>query len=487
MSIRLRLILSYLAMLIIPMILLFLSFIITIIVFFGSFQELKTNIWDGNSQMGKPDFTQTNETITELKTLAIYLPEQLQNRDYWKQLDTKLKATKQGLIVINQHQIHHISPSLKGMGLEKAFSANYQAKENKNTSEYEIKIQDNYFTYQRFDSRKVSFFIVKDSSIPNSLFQQISWIIPVALFLALAISNGLLTYLVSKSIIRPLRALKIATEEIKNGNLDYEVKPMSKDEIGELSLAFEQMRRKLKESVELQLRYEENRKELVSNISHDLKTPMTAILGYIQGILDGVANSPEKLEKYLSVIFKKATDMDRLIDELFLFSKLDLNHVSFHFEEVEIHHYLQNCLEELQCDVDSHQISLSYHKEGEESVYVKADREKLKRVIFNVVDNSTKYMDKGKGEIKISTHYDKEYVTIGIQDNGPGISPESLPYIFDRFYRADLSRNTQTGGSGLGLAIAKHLIEEHDGDIWAESTLHQGTLITLQLKRIRNS
>ena len=165
-------------------------------------------------------------------------------------------------------------------------------------------------------------------------------------------TNGVLTYFVSRSIIRPLRALKRAAEEIKEGNLDFEIVPHSDDEIGELSTAFEEMRRKLKKSVEVQLQYEENRKELISNISHDLKTPVTAIKGYVEGIMDGVSNSPDKLDQYIRTIYNKAADMDRLIDELFLFSKLDLGKVPFQFEKVDLGQYVLDCAQELQFDME---------------------------------------------------------------------------------------------------------------------------------------
>ncbi len=113
--------------------------------------------------------------------------------------------------------------------------------------------------------------------------------------------------------------MKLATEKIRDGNLNFKVKARTKDEIGQLSMAYEEMRQRLKESIDLQLKYEENRKELISNISHDLRTPITAIKGYVEGIRDGVADTPEKMDKYLSTIYRRATDMDSLIDDLFLF------------------------------------------------------------------------------------------------------------------------------------------------------------------------
>jgi signal transduction histidine kinase len=281
----------------------------------------------------------------------------------------------------------------------------------------------------------------------------------------------------------PLKALKRAAEQIKEGNLEYVVKSDSKDEIGELFVAFEQMRGKLKHSVDLQLQYEENRKELISNISHDLKTPVTSIKGYVEGILDGVADTPDKLDKYIKTIYAKATDMDRLIDELFLFSKLDLHNLPFHFEKVDLVSFLEDCTEELYFDMNEKGISLALDTAKDASFMVAADREKLKRVILNVLENAVKYMDQPQGIISIQLTEQEDWVLVQIKDNGQGIPAEALPHIFERFYRADPSRNSTTGGSGLGLAIVKQIIEGHGGEIRAASEVGVGTSIYFTLKK----
>jgi signal transduction histidine kinase len=297
--------------------------------------------------------------------------------------------------------------------------------------------------------------------------------------------NGVITYLVSRSIIRPLNILKRGTEEIKQGNLEFAVKSPSRDEIGEVCGAFEEMRLKLRDSIGQQLQVEENRKELISNISHDLKTPITSIKGYVEGILDGVADSPEKMDKYIRTIYAKAVDMDRLIDDLFLFSKLDLKSLPFNFERTDIIKFFRDCSDELRLDFESRGVDFSLETELQ-SVFVAVDREKLKRVIMNILDNSVKYMDKGDGKICIRLTDTGESVRIAISDNGRGIGAEELPRIFDRFYRADPSRNTSTGGSGLGLAIAKQIVEGHGGTIRAESEPGRGTSMFIMLRKLEN-
>jgi signal transduction histidine kinase len=293
---------------------------------------------------------------------------------------------------------------------------------------------------------------------------------------------GLLNYLVSRSIIKPVTFLKQAADRIKSGDLDFKVTSASNDEVGQLHQAFEEMRIRLKESTELQIKYEENRKELLSNISHDLKTPITSIIGYVEGIRDGVANTPEKTAKYLSTISLKARDLDALIDELFLFSKLDLKREPFSFEKVDIVPFIKDISEEVQFDLQPHGFKLDVAITAP-SLIVTADREKLKRVMMNIIQNSVKFLNKDEKKIEITLEENNEDVMVIITDNGQGIDPEDLPFVFDRFYRSEPSRNTATGGSGLGLAIAKQIIQAHGGTIEADSKLGEGTSVFFTLKK----
>ena len=180
-----------------------------------------------------------------------------------------------------------------------------------------------------------------------------------------------------------------------------------------------------------------------------------------------LSNSPDKLDKYIRTIYNKAADMDRLIDELFLFSKLDLGKVPFQFETVDLGHYVQDCAQELQFDMEKKGVQFTLTDLPQEPLIVTADRDKLRRVLLNIIENAIKYSEEGKCQITLtSARNRRQFAVIQIKDNGQGISEEALPHIFDRFYRADPSRNTATGGSGLGLAIAKQIMEEHGGTHW---------------------
>ncbi|URM32529.1 MULTISPECIES: HAMP domain-containing sensor histidine kinase [Bacillaceae] len=300
----------------------------------------------------------------------------------------------------------------------------------------------------------------------------------------LVLTNGILTFLVSKSIIAPLLRLKQSANDISGGNLDTEIEVTGKkDELNELAMAFESMRSRLKEAAAIQKQYEENQKELIASISHDLKTPLTSIKGYIRGISDGVANTPEKMERYLGTIEKKADDMETLISELLLYSKLDLPNVPYELRELDLASYFDDYLEELQFNLEGQPVSLRLEYEPNESYRVQADREKLNRVVGNIVQNSLKYMKEGKKELVVRLSSKEEDVTVEIQDNGAGVSHDELPHLFDRFYRTDVSRNSATGGSGLGLAIVKKIIEGHGGTVWASGGAGQGLSIFFTLKK----
>lgn len=307
----------------------------------------------------------------------------------------------------------------------------------------------------------------------------------IAMLLILILTNGLLTYYVSKSILTPIKKLSNAAQKISEGHLDFRIHSNQKDELGELINTFETMRIKIKEAKAAQLRYEQNRQELMASISHDLKTPLTSTKGYVIGIKDGVANTPEKLERYMDTIYKTANDMDKLIDELFLYSKLDLQKIPFHFENVDLYSFFVDFIDELAFRLEKEQGSATLVANRNDSYVVKADREKLKRAVTNIVQNSLKYFDKNKKEIKVFLSSCSDDVTVEIRDSGSGIKKEDIPYIFDRFFRTDTSRNSATGGSGLGLSIVKKIIEWHDGTVWADSESGKGTSIFFKLKKVK--
>lgn len=285
------------------------------------------------------------------------------------------------------------------------------------------------------------------------------------------------------SIVTPIHTLQVATQNIKNGNLDFEVQVHDRDEIGELCEDFEEMRKRLKDNAEEKVRSDQQNKELISNISHDLKTPITAIKGYVEGLIDGVADTPEKQNKYLQTVYSKAMDMDRLINELTFYSKIDTNKIPYVFNRINVVGYFEDCAEELSRELEEERISFQYQNYVDDSVQMIADAEQLKRVINNIIGNSKKYSDKEETKIRMSVKDVGDFVQIEIEDNGKGIAAKDLPYIFDRFYRTDASRNSSKGGSGIGLSIVKKIMEDHGGKIWVTSKEGIGTVMYLVLRK----
>ncbi|WP_455504184.1 sensor histidine kinase [Blautia sp.] len=300
------------------------------------------------------------------------------------------------------------------------------------------------------------------------------------ILISVALVVGLWVY---RSIAVPLVKLKKATQNIKEGNLDFVLDVEGKDEFSELCQDFEEMRRRLKESTEEKSLIEKENRELISNISHDLKTPITAVKGYVEGIMDGVADTPEKMDRYVRTIYNKTNEMDHLINELTFYSKIDTNRIPYTFSKLNVEDYFADCAEEVGLELETRGIELVYANYVEKDVMVIADGEQIRRVIHNIISNAIKYMDKPKGIIQIRIKDVGDFIQIEIEDNGKGIGPKDLPYIFDRFYRTDVSRNSSKGGSGIGLSIVKKILEDHGGKVWATSRLGIGTIMYFVLRK----
>ncbi|MCX7710560.1 MAG: HAMP domain-containing histidine kinase [Clostridia bacterium] len=318
----------------------------------------------------------------------------------------------------------------------------------------------------------------------NMQFYQILILFTISFFVLTFVGLNLwVSISFSKGVIAPVSRLKKAASLISSGDLSCEIVEEGEGEVRELCRTLEQMRIKLKESVYLQEKYDENRKFLVSSISHDLKTPVTSIKGYIEGVLDGVAKTPEKMQTYLETARDKALLVNAMIDDLLLYSKLDLNQIPFNFEKTDMKKYFEDCVADHQYEFEKARIHIEFVYEAKESIFALIDKERMKRVIQNILDNSKKYMNRTDGKIQLILRETRTSLIIEVKDNGAGIDEEALPYIFERFYRGDASRKSSEG-SGLGLAIARQIVEGHDGRIWAVSAPGQGTSILISLKKV---
>lgn len=331
------------------------------------------------------------------------------------------------------------------------------------------------------DGSEGSFFIVTKVSSLISRTMLVDMVL--AFVLVLVLTSILLTKWMQNGVFKPIDQLNEAMQNIAEGNLEYRLESNGKGEIGELYRNYEDMRLRLKESTDEKFEHEKQNRELISNISHDLKTPITAVKGYVEGIMDGVADTPEKMDKYIKTIYNKANDMDRLINELTLYSGIDNNRIPYNFHRINVAEYFADCVEDIGLDLESKNIKLNYDDLVSPETQIIADPEQLKRVINNIIGNSVKYMDKKDGVIDIRILDEVDSIRVEIEDNGKGIAAKDLPNIFERFYRTDASRNSSQGGSGIGLSIVKKIIEDHGGYIWATSKEQEGTCMHFVIRK----
>ena len=189
------------------------------------------------------------------------------------------------------------------------------------------------------------------------------------------------------------------------------------------------------------------------------------------------------MDRYVRTIYNKTNEMDHLINELTFYSKIDTNKIPYTFSKINVANYFRDCVEEVGLELEARGIELGYFNFVDEDVMVIADAEQMKRVINNIISNSVKYLDKPKGFINIRVKDVGDFIQVEIEDNGKGIAKKDLPYIFDRFFRADTSRNSATGGSGIGLSIVRKIIEDHGGKIWATSKEETGTIMYFVLRK----
>ncbi len=333
------------------------------------------------------------------------------------------------------------------------------------------------------DGEEGSFFIIM--RINSLISKQLLIDMVIAIIVILVFTSLMLTQWIQRGVFLPVNELNTAMKNIADGNLEYMLNTDSKGEIGELYKNYEDMRLRLKESTDEKFEHEKQNRELISNISHDLKTPITAIKGYVEGIMDGVADTPEKMDKYIKTIYNKANDMDRLINELTIYSGIDSNRIPYHFHRLNVADYFGDCVEEVGLDLESKNIELNYSNLVSPDAMIIADPEQLKRVINNIIGNSVKYLEREKGVIDIRILDEVDSIRVEIEDNGKGIAARDLPNIFERFYRTDASRNSSKGGSGIGLSIVKKIVEDHGGYIWATSKEGEGTCLHFVFRKYR--
>ncbi|HWR09009.1 HAMP domain-containing sensor histidine kinase [Sporomusa sp.] len=290
-----------------------------------------------------------------------------------------------------------------------------------------------------------------------------------------------------KRIFKPMENLKQGLDEVAKGNYDIKIAYDKPNDLDFLIESFNEMTAKLSESEKLQAEYEENRKALIANISHDLKTPITAIQGYIEALLDGTATSAEHKNKYLKTIHQNSIYVNKLIDDLFLFSKLDMQKLDFHYEDIHIRAFMDDLMEEYRFDLEERNIRAEYTVQLAADYCIKFDGKRFHQAFNNLISNAVQHGPETDLSIQVKLYRQNDFVCLDVQDNGLGIPEDKLPFIFDRFYRIETERPKGFSCTGLGLAIAKELVEAQGGKITVSSIKNEGTCFTIMLPILRNS
>jgi signal transduction histidine kinase len=268
---------------------------------------------------------------------------------------------------------------------------------------------------------------------------------------------------------QPLRDMAEAARRMETGDYSTRVYTTSRDEVGQLAAAFNRMSRELET-------LETSRRDLVANVSHELKTPITAIRAHLENLLDGVE---EPDNETLQVMLAQSERLGRLVEQLLDLSKLESGDVPLRREQVALAPLVAQVMSEIQVASADRDVEVSSAL-PDDLPPIEADAERVHQVIFNLVDNAVRFTPEG-GEVRIEAQRHNGAVEVRVADTGVGIPAEALPRLFERFYRVDAARARGDGGTGIGLAIARSVVEAHGGTIRAESEPGHGSTFSFDL------
>lgn len=283
----------------------------------------------------------------------------------------------------------------------------------------------------------------------------------------LVVISQLFTGNLVKHIMKPLAALSEGVQRIKKNDLTREISYSGDIEFENVCNAFNDMQKHILIEREKNHKYEKARADMIAGISHDLRTPLTAVRGMIKGLLDGVATTKERQNRFLQTAYRRTEDMDVLLNQLFYLSKLETGNMPLNLKEIELSWFIESYVTGKQALLENEQIEIGADTKGAAGKTL-VDLEQLQRIFDNLLENSRKYAETVPLKIRIRLERTKESFCIRFSDNGAGVPEEKLPYLFEEFYRGDESRN-QKEGNGLGLYIVKYLIEAMGGSVYAKN------------------
>lgn len=276
-----------------------------------------------------------------------------------------------------------------------------------------------------------------------------------------------------------IRKLYEAMQNISEGDLTTEVEVVGDDEFSSMAASLNQMTQDIRNLMDKERESERTKNELITNVAHDLRTPLTSIIGYLELLSTGTSIPPEMEKKYIDIAYTKAKRLEKLIEDLFGFTKLNYGKISMKVSQVDVIKLLSQLLEEFYPSFAEKDLVYELRSNVPAKV-ITADGNLLARLFDNLINNAIKYGAEGK-QILVDVEADETIVKISVTNFGYVIPENELPMLFNKFYRVEHSRSSTTGGTGLGLAISKNIVDMHGGDIHVASDLN-GTVFTVKLK-----
>lgn len=358
---------------------------------------------------------------------------------------------------------------------------NYLQKANMNVS---ILTESNKTIFQSDSTRELAFKSTKQFSIIQDgkvkgrvvIYQSNSRAIEiVAALIGLILAFFIIGLMMRQFIIKPLEQFSLGSRKIALGDLDVRLPSSRITEIEEVRESFTAMVTGLKESFQNQVKLENERRFVIAAVAHDLRTPLFALRGYLEGLEQGIARTPEKVSKYVAVCKEKSAQLDRLVEDLFTFTKTEYFEMKLKQENVDLSQILKNLIDTLKLPAQQKNISIIEQK-FEKHCMISGDLHLLERAINNLLDNAVRHTPRN-GEIVVQCYKDHDKIIFTIQDTGIGFLEKELSHVFEPLFRGEASRNRSTGGTGLGLTISQRIIKQHGGDLVAGNHCDGGALL----------
>lgn len=354
---------------------------------------------------------------------------------------------------------------------------------------YEDKMKESFVLQKNGTTWGFATFLVPKDIVGNDSKGKgaVKTFVPILMGVLLSVGIQILrTVYLNLCVLKPLKEISGSAKGILAGNYDLEVirtyeKTIGENEVGDLTYTFELMRDELKSKQVKEEELKKSQQELISCISHDLKTPISTIKAYSEGLRDGIAKTPESRDEYVRIIIDKTDLLIGMISELLEYSNAQLNQLDINRREIYFYEYFYPVMKEIEVLIKQKGIEFTYEVNTPDRL-VLIDVRRITEVLYNLVENSMKYIGNKKGQIAVKADREGEFVRITVIDNGIGISPDDIPYVFDKFFRAEKSRSSSIPGSGLGLSICKYIVNEHGGEIYCKSRHREGCEISFTMK-----